>query len=114
MEAEENASATSSLFHLPGWYWYLEGEKDLFSLNSFQREYLVNICLRVMYKEFRIMGYEEFSQKCLRIIHKEHEPYIKYFYNIDNQLYKLHKTRFQQLKFMLQFHYKETQHLKYN
>ena len=81
MQGEENATATSSLFHLPGWYWYLEGEKDLFSLNRFQVEYLVNICLRVMYKEFRIMGYEEFSQKCLRIIHKEHEPYIKYFYN---------------------------------
>jgi hypothetical protein len=27
MQGEENATATSSLFHLPGWYWYLEGEK---------------------------------------------------------------------------------------
>ena len=50
MQGEENATATSSLFHLPGWYWYLEGEKDLFTLNRFQVEYIVNICLRVMYK----------------------------------------------------------------
>jgi hypothetical protein len=43
----QNTTATSSLFHLPGWYWCLEGEKDLFSLNPFQTEYLMNICLRV-------------------------------------------------------------------
>jgi len=36
----ENTTATSSLFHLPGWYWYLEGEKDLFSLNRFKQNIL--------------------------------------------------------------------------
>ena len=110
----ENTTATSSLFHLPGWYWYLEGEKDLFLLIRFQTDYLMNICLRVMYKEFRIIGYEEFSKKCLNIIHKEHEPYIKYFYNRQPIIQIISKNQFLLRKFMLQFHYKEIQHLKFN
>ena len=27
-------SVTDTLFHLPGWYWYLENEKDIRELNN--------------------------------------------------------------------------------
>ena len=31
-------NVTDTLFHLPGWYWYLEDEKDIRELNRHQAE----------------------------------------------------------------------------
>ena len=70
-------NVSDTLFHLPGWYWYLEDEKDIRELNRHQAENFLVIFLRVMYKEFRVMGYHEFATKCLNIISLENEPYIK-------------------------------------
>jgi hypothetical protein len=39
-----------SLFHLPGWYWYLEDEKDFRDLPN--AENFLQVCLRVISKEF--------------------------------------------------------------
>jgi hypothetical protein len=74
-------NVSDTLFHLPGWYWYLENEKDIRELNRHQAENFLQVFLRIMYKEFRVMGYHEFESKCLKIIHSGNEPYIKWFYN---------------------------------
>ena len=74
-------NVSDTLFHLPGWYWYLEDEKDIRELNRHQSENFLVIFLRVMYKEFRVMGYYEYATKCLNVIDIENEPYIKWFYN---------------------------------
>ena len=35
-------NVTDTLFHLPGWYWYLDGEKDIRELNNrHQAEYFL-------------------------------------------------------------------------
>ena len=39
-----------SLFRLPGWYWYLEDEKDFRDLPN--AENFLQVCLRVISKEF--------------------------------------------------------------
>ena len=42
-------NVTDTLFHLPGWYWYLQGEKDIRELNNrHQSEYFINVFLRIM------------------------------------------------------------------
>ena len=55
---EETNSATAPLFYLPGWYWYLEDEKDFRELPN--AENVLAVCLRVLSAEFRIMGFHEF------------------------------------------------------
>ena len=36
-------NVTDTLLHLPGWYWYLQGEKDNHELNNrHQAEYFLN------------------------------------------------------------------------
>ena len=47
-----------SLFRLPGWYWYLEDEKDFRDLPN--AENFLQVCLRVISKEFRIMVFLSF------------------------------------------------------
>jgi len=75
-------SVTDTLFHLPGWYWYLDGEKDIRELNNrHHAENFLTVFLRIMYKEFRVMGYHEFESKCLSILGPDNEPFIKWFYN---------------------------------
>jgi hypothetical protein len=75
-------NVTDTLFHLPGWYWYLQGEKDIRELNNHhQAEYFLNVFLRIMYKEFRVMGYHEFETQCNLVLPPGNEPYIKWFYN---------------------------------
>jgi hypothetical protein len=54
-----------SLFHLPGWYWYLEDEKDFQDLPN--AENFLQVCLRVISKEFRIMGFSEFSSNVSKL-----------------------------------------------
>ena len=40
-------NVTDTLFHLPGWYWYLQGEKDIRELNNrHQSEYFLNVFLQ--------------------------------------------------------------------
>ena len=87
----EKEKASDSLFHLPGWYWYLEGDKDISLLgDNEQIQNFIDLCLRVFYQDFRIMGYHEFESKCLKILNNpiEYEkekisyvPFLKYFYN---------------------------------
>jgi hypothetical protein len=74
-------NVTDTLFHLPGWYWYLQGEKDIHELSRHQAEYFLNVFLRIMYKEFRVMGYHEFETQCNLVLPPRNEPYIKWFYN---------------------------------
>jgi len=80
-DADERNSHTATLFHLPGWYWFLEDEKNINELNDEARNYLITVCERIMYREFRIMGYHEFATKAIHILHAVNEPYIKYYYN---------------------------------
>ena len=80
-DADERNSHTASLFYLPSWYWFLEDEKNINELNEEARNYLLSVCERIMYAEFRIMGYHEFASKAIHILHTENEPYIKYYYN---------------------------------
>ena len=54
---EETYSATAPHFYLPGWYWYLEDEKDFRELLN--AENFLAVCLRVISEEFRIMGFHE-------------------------------------------------------
>ena len=76
-----------SLFHLPGWYWYLENEKDFQELRN--AENFLQVCLRVISKEFRIMGFSEFSSTVSKLLHNsvtdenkiDYKPYLKYIYN---------------------------------
>ena len=76
-----------SLFHLPGWYWYLEDEKDFQDLPN--AENFLQVCLRVISKEFRIMGFSEFSSTVSKLLHNsvvsenklDYKPYLKYIYN---------------------------------
>ena len=73
-------SVTDTLFHLPGWYWYLDGEKDIRELNNrHHAENFLTVFLRIMYKEFRVMGYHEFESKCLSILGPDNKPFIKWF-----------------------------------
>jgi hypothetical protein len=70
-----------SLFHLPGFYWFLEDEAyDETMLNE-----ITAYCERVMYSNFRILGYHEFKTEVLRLITKQegynYDPILKYFYN---------------------------------
>ena len=70
-----------SLFHLPGFYWFLEDEAyDETMLNE-----ITAYCERVMYSNFRILGYHEFKNEVLRLITKQegynYDPILKYFYN---------------------------------
>ena len=43
---EETNSATAPLFYLPGWYWYLEDEKDFRELPNAENG--LAVCLRVL------------------------------------------------------------------
>ena len=64
-----------SLFYLPGFYWFLEGEAyDETMLNE-----ITAYCERVMYSNFRILGYHEFKNEVLRLITKQED------YNYDIQ-----------------------------
>ena len=56
-----------SLFHLPGWYWYLQDEKDFQELGN--AENFLQVCLRVISKEFRFMGFSEFSSTVSKLLH---------------------------------------------
>ena len=80
---EKPNSATESLFHLPGWYWYLEDEKDFQELPN--AENFLEICLRVISNEFRMKGYHELFKSISKILPTDHrtnyEPYFKYIYN---------------------------------
>jgi hypothetical protein len=86
------ANYTDPLFHLPGWYWFLEGEKNPEELlnnneddeNSKEQlvKHILQVCYRVMYfQDFRIIGYHEFVTNCLYATGLGYEPYIKFFYN---------------------------------
>ena len=66
-DADERNSHTASLFYLPSWYWFLEDEKNINELNEEARNYLLSVCERIMYAEFRIMGYHEFASKAIHI-----------------------------------------------
>ena len=80
-----------SLFRLPGWYWYLEDEKDFWNLPN--AENFLQVCLRVISKEFRIMGFSEFLSTVSKLLHNsvipntnaenklDYKPYLKYIYN---------------------------------
>ena len=82
---EETNSATAPLFYLPGWYWYLEDEKDFRELPN--AENVLAVCLRVLSAEFRIMGFHEFFTTVTKILCQpnqnriNYEPYLKYIYN---------------------------------
>ena len=80
---EKTNSATETLFHLPGWYWYLEDEKDFQELPN--AENFLEICLRVISNEFRMKGYHELFKSISKILPTDHrtnyEPYFKYIYN---------------------------------
>ena len=75
-----------SLFRLLGWYWYLEDEKDFRDLPN--AENFLEVCLRVISKEFRIMGFSEFLSTVSKLLHNsvaefkmDYKPYLKYIYN---------------------------------
>ena len=76
-----------SLFHLPGWYWYLQDENDFQEIRN--AENFLQVCLRVISKEFRIMGFSEFSSTVSKLLHNsvtdenkiDYRPYLKYIYN---------------------------------
>ena len=36
-------NVTDTLFHLPGWFWYLQSEKDIHDLSRHQAEYFLNV-----------------------------------------------------------------------
>ena len=81
---EETNSATAPLFYLPGWYWYLEDEKDFRELPN--AENFLAVCLRVISEEFRIMGFHELFSTVSKILRQpnnrfNYEPYLKYVYN---------------------------------
>ena len=81
---EETNSATAPLFYLPGWYWYLEDEKDFRELPN--AENFLAVCLRVISEEFRIMGFHELFATVSKILRQpnnrfNYEPYLKYVYN---------------------------------
>ena len=79
---EKTNSATEPLFHLPGWYWYLEDEKDFRELPN--AENFLTVCLRVISENFRIMGFHELYSTISKILHENrinYEPYLKYVYN---------------------------------
>jgi len=82
---EETNSATAPLFYLPGWYWYLEDEKDFRELPN--AENVLAVCLRVLSAEFRIMGFHEFFTTVAKLLRQpnqnriNYEPYLKYIYN---------------------------------
>ena len=62
---EQTNSATAPLFHLPGWYWYLEDEKDFRELPN--AEIFLEVCLRVISEEFRMKGFHELFTTISRI-----------------------------------------------
>ena len=108
----EKEKASDLLFHLPGWYWYLEGDKDISLLgDNEQIQNFIDLCLRVFYQDFRIMGCHEFESKCLKILNNpiEYEkekisyvPFLKYFYNRTNKLpSSYYKNVLKPLKFIL-------------
>ena len=75
-----------SLFHLPGWYWFLEDEKDFRDLPN--AENFLQVCLRVISKDFRIMGFSEFLSTLSKLLQNsvaetkmDYKPYLKYIYN---------------------------------
>ena len=78
---EETNSATAPLFYLPGWYWYLENEKDFRELPN--AENVLAVCLRVLSAEFRIMGFHEFFTTVAKLLRQpnqiriNYEPYLK-------------------------------------
>ena len=81
---EQTNSATAPLFHLPGWYWYLEDEKDFRELPN--AENFLEVCLRVISEEFRMKGFHELFTTISRILRQpnnriSYEPYFKYIYN---------------------------------
>ena len=106
-------SVTDTLFHLPGWYWYLDGEKDIRELNNrHHAENFLTVFLRIMYKEFRVMGYHEFESKCFSILSPDNEPFIKWFYN-RQPIIQVTKNQFRQIILILLFHYNVKKHLKF-
>ena len=81
---EQTNSATAPLFHLPGWYWYLEDEKDFRELPN--AENFLEVCLRVISEEFRMKGFHELFTTISKILRQpnnriSYEPYFKYIYN---------------------------------
>ena len=81
---EQTNSATAPLFHLPGWYWYLEDEKDFRELPN--AENFLEVCLRVISEEFRMKGFHELLTTISKILRQpnnriSYEPYFKYIYN---------------------------------
>ena len=81
---EQTNSATAPLFHLPGWYWYLEDEKDFRELPN--AENFLEVCLRVISEEFRMKGFHELFTTISRILRQpnnriSYEAYFEYMYN---------------------------------
>ena len=80
---EKTNSATETLFHLPGWYWYLDDEKDFRELQN--AENFLEVCLRVISDEFRMKGFHELFSAISKILRNanriNYEPYFKYIYN---------------------------------
>ena len=76
---EKTNSATETLFHLPGWYWYLEDEKDFRELQN--ADNFLEVCLRVISDEFRMKGFHELFSVISKILRNanriNYEPYFK-------------------------------------
>ena len=100
---EKTNSATESLFHLPGWYWYLEDEKDFQELPN--AENFLEICLRVISNEFRMKGYHELFKsisKTLPIVRIMN--HILNIFIIDIYLFKSFQNLFLLQVFMILYH----------
>ena len=82
-----------SKFYLPGYYWYLDGEKDLSQLSPSRREHIFGVCQHVMNNfSVRIFGFHEFSRYVLQLLESKefvhanldrdkYLPYIIWYYN---------------------------------